>query len=181
MKRIAFTLLLALASTIQAADILTGAGDATFYYDINGGGTCGPVNGINSFPETGGYCMCEGTNPNPHILSDYGTDNIVAMPNQLLGGNLAQYCGKKVIPSINGVAMDLGLFIWDGCEACNANDGLDFSSTVFGELFGADRCAEGRISGELTWVITDEQVIPFDSANGGGTTATLPVTTGPPS
>ena len=157
----AITVLFLGAQTV-AQDLLTGAGDATFYYDINGGGTCGPANGISAYPETGGYCMCEGSNPNPRVLGDYGTNNIVAMPNSLLGGNLGTYCGKKVIVSVDGQERDdLDLFIWDGCEACNANDGLDFSSTIFGDLFGEDRCGEGRISGELSWRIVDEQVQPF--------------------
>ena len=152
------------AQTVAADDLLTGAGDATFYYDVNGAGTCGPANGISSYAETDGYGMCEWYNPNPRTLRDYGTNNIVAMPNQILGGNLATYCGKKVIVSIDGQERDdLNLFIWDGCEACNGNDGLDFSSTIFGDLFGEGRCGEGRIQGELSWRITDEQVQGFVS------------------
>ena len=149
--------------TFAQNQLLSGAGDATFYYDINGGGTCGPANGISSYPETGGYCMCEWNNPSPKTLGSYNTNNIVAIPNQLLRNNLSKYCGKKVVVTIDGKERDdLNLFVWDGCEACNANDGLDFSSTTFGDLFGANRCPAGRIKGELSWKIVDEQVQPYN-------------------
>ena len=145
------------------SELLSGAGDATFYYDINGGGTCGPANGISSYPETEGFSMCEWNNPTPRTLGSYNTNNIVALPNQILNGNLSKYCGKKVVVTIDGKERDdLNLYIWDGCEACNANNGLDFSSTIFGDLFGEGRCGEGRIEGELSWKIVDEQVEPYN-------------------
>ena len=164
MKSILIAVTAALFGTSVLAEntLLTGAGDATFYYDIHGGGTCGPANGISSYPETSGYAMCEWYNPNPKELKSYNTNNIVAMPNHLLNGNLDKFCGKKVVVTIDGHERDdLNLVIWDGCEACNANDGLDFSSSIFGNLFGAKRCGEGRIKGELKWKIVDHQVMPF--------------------
>ena len=84
------------------------------------------------------------------------------MPNQLLRANLAGYCGKRVVVTINGRRRDdLDLRIWDGCEACNANNGLDFSSSMFATLFGENRCAEGRIKGQMSWEIVDVQAMPF--------------------
>lgn len=138
--------------------------DATFYYDINGGGTCGPVNGINSFAGIdAGFTFCEPSNVSKaKTLGQRGTNNIVAMPANLLSGNAAKYCGKKVIVTWNGVQRtDLDLFIWDACQACSGNDGLDFSSTIFGNLAGAANCAAGRIENKMTWEIVDETVLAY--------------------
>ena len=157
-----FTIFLAVQASTN--DILyQGGGDSTFYYDITGVGPCGPPNGIYTpFPENEGYAMCEWYNPNPKRLIEYGTNNIVAIPNGILRDNIRNYCGKRVIVTIDGVERsDIPLVVWDGCEACNENGGLDFSSTMFAELFGENRCVEGRIRGEMTFRIVDEQIIPL--------------------
>jgi len=160
---IALAVLFMAVQAFGAHVLYQGRGDATFYYDITGVGPCGPANGIRSpFPENQGYAMCEWTSPNPKRLIQYGTNNIVAIPNQLLRPNIRKFCGKRVIVSVNGKERsDLRLVVWDGCEACNGNGGLDFSSTIFAKLFGQNRCAAGRIKGEITYKIVDEQVIPF--------------------
>lgn len=79
-----------------------------------------------------------------------------------LGPNKAKYCGKKVVVTYEGRRRDdLNLFIWDGCAACNANGGLDFSSTIFAEIAGADHCKDGRIENKMTWEIVDETILPY--------------------
>jgi len=160
---IAIAVLFMAVQAFGAKVLHQGKGDATFYYDITGVGPCGPVNNIKTpFAENQGYTMCEGRNPSPKRLIQYGTNNIVAMPNGILRNNLKKFCGKRVIVSVNGKERsDLKLVIWDGCQACNGNGGLDFSSTVFAKLFGQNKCGAGRIKGAISYKIVDEQVIPF--------------------
>jgi hypothetical protein len=133
------------------------------YYDINGAGTCGAAQGITNFGIEGGYTMCEPSdNTKAKTLGQRGTNNIVAMSNTILGANKAKYCGKKVVVTWEGkVRDDLNLFIWDGCEACNANDGLDFSSTIFGDIAGTANCGAGRIQNKMSWEIVDDTVLPY--------------------
>lgn len=135
--------------------------DATMYYDINGAGTCGAAQGITNFGIEGGYTLCEPSDVSQaKTLKQRGTNNIVAMSNTILGANKAKYCGKKVVVTWEGkVRDDLDLFIWDGCEACNANDGLDFSSTIFGTI--TNDCAAGRIPDKMSWEIVDDTVLPY--------------------
>jgi len=139
----------------------TDSNDISFYYDVNGAGTCGPANGISSYPETTSYAMCE-PNAGYQTLKERNTNNIVAIPVSLLSRNKAAFCGKRVIATVNGIERaDLKLAIWDGCVANDApgNGGLDVSSTTFADLVGSERCAEGRIKNELSWRIVDEQLI----------------------
>jgi len=133
------------------------------YYDMNGGGTCGPAQGITTFGNSAGNTYCESHNPAlAKTLGQRATNNIVAMPLDIITGNAATYCGKKVVVTWKGVKRDdLDLFIWDGCQACSSNDGLDFSSTIFGELAGTANCGAGRIQNEMTWEILDETVLPY--------------------
>ncbi|KAH6661719.1 hypothetical protein B0J14DRAFT_496807, partial [Halenospora varia] len=86
---------------------------ATFYYDMNGGGSCGLVNGITDFGQNDGYTFCEPRNTTvAQILGQRGTNNIVAMPRSLITGKAAEYCDKKVVVTWNGVRRtDLDLFI----------------------------------------------------------------------
>jgi hypothetical protein len=137
--------------------------DISFYYDINGAGPCGAINGILNYPETNGYAQCE-PNAGYQTLKQRNTNNIVAIPVSLLTQNKAAFCGKRIIASVNGVERtDLKLVVWDGCVANDAsgNGGLDVSSSIFAELVGIERCGEGRIKNELTWRIVDEQVIDW--------------------
>lgn len=98
---------------------LTGFG--TLYYDINGGGTCGPANGWSSFPESNGYTMCEPWT-GPKTISQRGSNRIVALPVSMMSGNLEKYCGKEVIAKYNGKTIS-GLIAWDGCAACDGVSG----------------------------------------------------------
>jgi hypothetical protein len=87
-------------------------------------------------------------------------------------GDMALYCGKKVIVSVNGVPSSLPLFIGDGCARCgtgssssgvwepNGAPGLDFSYSVLSEL-SASACAAGHVS--ITWEIVDETLYDFDT------------------
>lgn len=122
---------------------LTGFG--TLYYDINGGGTCGPANGWTHFAETGGFTMCEPWT-GPKTIAQRGTNRIVALPVSMMTGNLEKYCGKEVVAHYNGKTVS-GLIAWDGCAACDQGNGIDFSSSVFGELVGTDNCGAGKVQG----------------------------------
>jgi len=135
--------------------ILTGLGQGTLYYDLNGGGTCGPANGWTHFAETNGYGMCE-PNAGYKTLAQRGSNRVVAMPSNMLSGRQSEYCGKEVVVTFGGKTVD-NLILWDGCAACNSNNGLDFSSTVFAEIFGEDNCNKGRIDG-MSWEITSKQI-----------------------
>ena len=95
---------------------LTGFG--TLYYDINGGGTCGPANGWSSFPETSRPAMCEPWQATK-TLAQRGTNKIVALPVSMMSGNLDKYCGKEVTATYNGKTIS-GLIAWDGCAACDS-------------------------------------------------------------
>merc|ERR1712093_104540 len=99
--------------------------------------------------------MCE-PNAGYKTLAQRGSNRVVAMPSELLSGHLAEYCGKEVKVTYNGKTVD-NLVIWDGCAACNGANGLDFSSTVFAEIFGEDNCSKGKIY-DMSWEITGTQL-----------------------
>lgn len=136
--------------------------DITFYFSSDGtGGKCGPANNIQSFPESNGYSACE-PNSGYQTLRQRNNDNIVAIPVSLM--DKTKYCGKRVIVTINGRERDdLDLVVWDSCFQCSepGNGGLDFSSNMFAELVGVERCSEGRIKGEMSWRIVDEQIMEW--------------------
>lgn len=184
MKLLHFLLFIALLSVITAKGknkdkhkgkgkekdkhIAAASGDAGFYYDVNGGGTCGAACGIKSFAKTKHIPMCEGRNPNPRRLIDYSTNKIVAIPARLFKKHRDLMCGKRIIVSICGKERDdLNLVVWDGFHD-DGDSGLRFSSTMFAELFGKDRCEEKIISGELSWKIVDEQIIRYNKKKHGG-------------
>lgn len=136
--------------------------DISFYFSSDGtGGKCGPANNINFFPESNAFSSCE-PNSGYQTLRQRNNDNIVAIPISLM--DKAKYCGKRVIVTINGQERDdLPLVVWDNCLECGraGNGGLDFSSNMFAELVGVERCAEGRIKNELSWRIVDEQIMDW--------------------
>ncbi|KAM0753254.1 hypothetical protein T439DRAFT_323897 [Meredithblackwellia eburnea MCA 4105] len=124
--------------------------------------------------------MCEPSS-GAKTLRQRGSNNVVAVANKVLGANM-DYCGKKmVITNKAGKVFDQ-FFIWDGCEACNSDGHMDFSSTGrdllfywylgepnparpmlrtpsitfstgFGDIVGASRCAEGSIANEISWKV----------------------------
>ena len=148
-----------------------GSGFGTYYFDIEKIETCG-----TSFAaQNQGGVMCSHITSLP--LTEINSNYVVAMNNTLLRGDMAKYCGKKVVVSVNGVASDLPLFIGDGCERCgtgpstsntweaNGAPGLDFSYSVLNEL-SSSACADGHI--DITWDIVDETLYNFDT-DGSGT------------
>lgn len=148
-----------------------GSGFGTYYYDIEQVETCG-----TSFSaQNQGGVMCSHITSLP--LTEMNSNYVVAMNNTLLRGDMAKYCGKKVVVSVNGVASALPLFIGDGCERCGTGPstsdtwestgapGLDFSYSVLNELSGS-ACADGHI--DITWEIVDETLYNFDT-DGSGT------------
>ncbi|OBT61271.1 hypothetical protein VE03_09389 [Pseudogymnoascus sp. 23342-1-I1] len=149
-----------------------GSGFGTYYYDVEEVESCG-----TSFSaQNQGGVMCSHITSLP--LTEINSNYVVAMNNTLLGGDMAKYCGKKVVVSVNGVASDLPLFIGDGCERCGTGastsdtweatgaPGLDFSYSVLNDLSGS-ACADGHI--DITWEIVDETLYNFDT-DGSGTT-----------
>lgn len=101
---------------ISPRALLSLTGFGTLYYDINGGGTCGPANGWSHFAETNGFTMCEPWT-GPKTIAQRGSNRIVALPVTMMQGNLQKYCGKEVIAHYNGKTVG-GLIAWDGCAAC---------------------------------------------------------------
>ncbi|OBT96337.1 hypothetical protein VE01_05843 [Pseudogymnoascus verrucosus] len=149
-----------------------GSGFGTYYFDVEQIETCG-----TSFAaQNQGGVMCSHITSLP--LTEINSNYVVAMNNTLLRGDMAKYCGKKVVVSVNGVASNLPLFIGDGCERCgtgpstsdtweaNGAPGLDFSYSVLNELSGS-ACADGHI--DISWEIVDETLYNFDT-DGSGTT-----------
>jgi hypothetical protein len=163
-------LLLASKVAATASSIYSGTGFGTYYYDVVETDECGSnFDNINS-----GQVECSLTQV--WTLEDVNSDYLVAMNHTLLVGDLSEYCGKKVIVSVNGVASSLPLFIGDGCERCaegsatsttwNADGapGLDFSYSVASELNDL-ACDDGHI--EITWEVFDELVYRFDTTGSG--------------
>jgi hypothetical protein len=149
-----------------------GSGFGTYYFDVEQIETCG-----TSFAaQNQGGVMCSHITSLP--LTEINSNYVVAMNNTLLRGDMAKYCGKKVVVSVNGVASSLPLFIGDGCERCGTGPstsdtwestgapGLDFSYSVLNELSGS-ACADGHI--DISWEIVDETLYNFDT-DGSGTT-----------
>jgi hypothetical protein len=149
-----------------------GSGFGTYYFDVEKIETCG----TNFAAQNQGGVMCSHITSLP--LTEINSNYVVAMNNTLLRGDMAKYCGKKVVVSVNGVASSLPLFIGDGCERCGTGPstsdtwestgapGLDFSYSVLNELSGS-ACADGHI--DISWEIVDETLYNFDT-DGSGTT-----------
>jgi len=109
-------------------------------------------------------------------LDQVNSNYVVAMNHTQLVGDMAKYCGKRVIVSVNGVPSSLPLFIGDGCARCAGGSyssdswnpvgapGLDFSYTVLNEL-SSNACNDGHI--DITWEIVDETLFTFDTTGAG--------------
>ncbi|KAL7929771.1 hypothetical protein V8C35DRAFT_324903 [Trichoderma chlorosporum] len=154
------------ASAFAQAVIDSGTGFGTYYYDIEQVDACftdfsaqntGPVE-CNFFTALS--------------LDQINSNNLVAMNHTQIAGNLAEYCGKRVVVTVNGVQSDLPLFIGDGCERCgtgsktstvwnpNGAPGLDFSYSVLSEL-NSNACSTGHI--DISWEILNETLYDFDT------------------
>jgi hypothetical protein len=177
---VAAGLLLAISSRAQQNTIYSGTGFGTYYYDMQQVDVCGQsLAGVNAGP-----VKCQNSNL---ALNDINSNYLVAMNITQLGGNMALYCGKKVVvTSLNGqpVSTDLPLYIGDGCERCsegsaaedqtwnsNGSPGLDFSYSVLNQLSGGSGC-DGHFA--VTWEILDEQLYEFDTDTGAAAVSTSP-------
>lgn len=153
------------ASAAAQTVLNSGTGFGTLYYDV-----LDPTGCQDNFVfQNEGFVEC---NQGALSLDQMNTDNVVAMNHTLLAGNLAKYCGKKVIVTTNGVAHDLNLFIGDGCARCaggpstatawnpDGAPGLDFSYTIAQQL-NSNACFNGHF--DLSWEIVDETLYNFDS------------------
>jgi hypothetical protein len=113
--------------------IFSGTGFGTYYYDLQQVDACGTSFAAQNTGQL--ECSLETVLTLDQVNSDY----VVAMNRTQLIGDMANYCGKKVIVSINGQPSSLPLFIGDGCERCasgsassdtwdpNSAPGLDLS------------------------------------------------------
>jgi hypothetical protein len=162
--------------------IYSGTGFGTYYYDVEQVQACG----ADFSAQDTGQLECSLTQV--LTLDMVNSNYVVAMNHTQLVGDMATYCGKKVIVSVNGQPSDLPLFIGDGCERCgtgsssstiwdpNGAPGLDFSYSVLSEL-SSSACAAGHI--DLSWEIVDETLYNFDTTGAG--TPQGPVTAPVPS
>ncbi|KAM0469986.1 hypothetical protein ACHAPX_010170 [Trichoderma viride] len=154
------------ASAVAQTVLNSGTGFGTLYYDVE------DVNGCQDDFSNQNLGFVECNFSTGLSLDQMNTDNVVAMNHTLLAGDLAKYCGKKVIVTTNGVAHDLDLFIGDGCARCAGGSstntvwnpdgapGLDFSFTVAQQL-NSDACFFGHF--DLSWEIVDETLYDFDT------------------
>ncbi|TFA98342.1 hypothetical protein CCMA1212_009896 [Trichoderma ghanense] len=154
------------ASAFAQAVIDSGTGFGTYYYDVEQVEACG-----TSFANQNlGFVECNFSTG--LSLDEIDSNYIVAMNHTQIAGNLAEYCGKRVVVTVNGVKSDLPLFIGDGCQRCgtgsrtntvwnpNGAPGLDFSYTVLSEL-NNNACFAGHI--DISWDIVDETLYNFDT------------------
>ena len=140
----------------EASVLLSGSGTGTYYYDI-ARSNCGG----GSFAETNGYPKCT-SNTSYKTLAQYGTNNIVAIDNNLLNapGGRERYCGKQIRVYRNDAEVAGGPFVvMDGCAGCGSTT-IDFSLTAADSISGGRACQDGRIGG-LSWSVTTNQIIPF--------------------
>ncbi|KAH0490854.1 hypothetical protein TgHK011_002305 [Trichoderma gracile] len=160
--------------------INSGTGFGTYYYDIEHPQSC-----FNDFTNMNtGFVEC--SQFLPWTLNNVHSNNLVAMNHTLLAGNLAKFCGKRVVVSVNGQPSSTPFFIGDGCERCgtgsssntqwnpNGAPGLDFSFSALDSL-SSNACNAGHI--DISWQILDETLYNFDTnapgqptgpVNGGG-------------
>ena len=142
--------------------IYSGTGFGTYYYNIGQTNACGS----DFAAQNEGFVECS---PLAALsLNQINSEYLVAMNHSQLVGNMAKYCGKRVIVSVNGVLSSLPLFIGDGCKRCstgsssiwdpNGAPGLDFSYSVLNDL-SANACPDGHIS--ISWKIVDETLYNF--------------------
>jgi hypothetical protein len=158
-------LLFALGAHAQAT-IYSGTGFGTYYYDVKQVNAC---NNDFSLQNTG---PVECSLMTALSLNQVNSQYLVAMNHTQLVGDMASYCGKRVIVSANGVPSSLPLFIGDGCQRCgtgsasndvwdsNGAPGLDFSYSVLSEL-SESACSNGHIS--ISWEIVDDTLYSFDT------------------
>lgn len=145
--------------------IYSGNGFGTYYYDVQHSESCDQD---LSVANTGNVECSQFIALN---LNEINSNNLVAMNHSLIASNLAQYCGRQVVVSVNGVASSTPFFIGDGCERCgtgsatgpwnpNGAPGLDFSFSALSAL-NSNACSQGHIN--LSWQVLDTTLYNFDS------------------
>lgn len=162
------TLLLYLPLVPALKSIYNGTGFGTYYYDVAEVDACGSDFAIqNTGPVE---CSFSTALSLDQINSEY----LVAMNHTQLVGHLSEYCGKKIVVSVNGLQSGLPLFIGDGCQRCGNGSssgtvwnpdgapGLDFSYSVLSEL-STNACTYGHIA--ISWSIVDETLFNFDTGD----------------
>ncbi|KKO96630.1 hypothetical protein THAR02_11268 [Trichoderma harzianum] len=154
------------ASAVAQTVLNSGSGFGTLYYDVEDTDGCQ----FNFTFQNKGFVECNFLTS--LSLDQMNTNYVVAMNHTLLAGDLAKYCGKKVIVTRNGIQSNLPLFIGDGCERCGSGlstntiwnpsgaPGLDFSYTVAQELDN-NACFNGHF--DVTWEIVNETLYNFDT------------------
>ena len=163
------SLLLALRSYAQSI-IYSGTGFGTYYYNVEQVKACG-----SSFADQNkGPVECSLITP--LSLEQINSNYLVAMNHSQLVGDMATYCGRRVIVSVNGVPSGLSLYIGDGCQRCgtgsassdvwnaNAAPGLDFSYSVL-SMLSSSACTNGHVS--ISWEIVNETLYDFDTDGSG--------------
>lgn len=159
--RILFIVFVLITKILANNIIYKGNGNITYYYNIDKNQKDDYC--VNGAPELNFKTQCESYTPgkNQINLKDRNSDYIVAIPNYLLN-NRKKYCGKKINIIKNGktINFDKPLFVWDGCERCNKDKGIDLSSYIFKKLSKSKSCFEGILS-KIEWNIEDEQIMKF--------------------
>lgn len=162
--KIIFIILILFIINISGKDIYNGVGNATFYYNINKKDKCAKKMGINEYPELNGIPKCEtyNTSNKQYTLQERNTNYIIAIPNKMLNNNKKRnkYCGKELIIKVNNINLKKKMFVWDGCERCNEDGGIDLSSYIF-SLISKDKYCYNGILNNIKWEITDNQILNF--------------------
>lgn len=92
--------------------IFSGTGFGAYYYDVKHVDACG-----TSFAaQSRGPLECE--SETALSLDQVNSNYVVAMNHSQLILDMAKYCGKRVVVTVNGKRSDLPLFIGDGCQRC---------------------------------------------------------------
>lgn len=139
----------------------SGTQSGTYYYSTNTNCPSEP----NGYAETDGYPSCASYAPGPdqQTIRQIGSNNIVAIDSNLLGGDRAKYCGKEIQIFHNGspVASPDGqpYFVWDGCDACQGGSRIDLSVNGL-RLVDSNACDLGVVPG-VTWQVTDRVIKTF--------------------
>ncbi|KAM0262587.1 hypothetical protein ACHAQJ_001632 [Trichoderma viride] len=154
------------ASAFAQAVLDSGTGFGTYYYDVE------DVDGCQTDFSNQNLGDVECNFFTGLTLNEIDSNYLVAMNHTQIAANLAEFCGKRVVVTANGVQSNLPLFIGDGCARCgtgsktntvwnpNGAPGLDFSLSVLSEL-NSNACFAGHI--DISWEIVDETLYDFDT------------------
>lgn len=142
------------------AVLYSGTAGGTYYYDLKT--TC-PQD--RPYAENNGFPACTSNNPAFwQTLAQLGSNNVIAIDNNVLQSNRARYCGKLVRvyrPDGSQVSAPDGgnFFVWDGCAACIGGGRIDFSVSGARNV-NANACNLGVIPG-VRFEVVDQVVKTF--------------------